>query len=80
MLSQAYQQDSAENPDAREIDPRNQLLWRMPVRRLEMEAMRDALVDAAADDRIADDTLQSLELLIRTTADARSPALKRPAR
>tara|TARA_R110000868_G_scaffold25433_8_gene99342 strand:+ start:2855 stop:3370 length:516 start_codon:yes stop_codon:yes gene_type:complete len=48
--------------------------------RFHVEAMRDALADAAADDRIADDTLQSLELLIRTTADARSPALKRPAR
>ncbi len=44
MLSDTYQQAAVENPAAREIDPENQLLWRMPRRRLEMEAMRDALL------------------------------------
>ena len=44
MLSAAYRQASIENPAAREKDPSNQLLWRMPARRLEMEAMRDSLL------------------------------------
>ncbi len=44
MLTAAYRQGSRENPDARRIDPDNALLWRLPVRRLELEAMRDALL------------------------------------
>ena len=44
MTSATYQQGSLENRNAREIDPQNDLLWRMPPRRLEMEAMRDSLL------------------------------------
>ena len=44
MLSAVYQQAAIENLDAREVDPDNRLLWRMPRRRLEMEAMRDAML------------------------------------
>jgi hypothetical protein len=44
MLSATYQQSAVEKPEAREKDPFNQLLWRMPSRRLEMESMRDALL------------------------------------
>lgn len=44
MLTAVYQQGSMERPDAREIDPDNALLWRMPPRRLEMEAMRDSML------------------------------------
>lgn len=44
MLSAVYRQASLENPDAREKDPDNKLLWRMPTRKLKMEAMRDALL------------------------------------
>ncbi|MGY8643222.1 MAG: PSD1 and planctomycete cytochrome C domain-containing protein [Verrucomicrobiales bacterium] len=44
MLSKAYQQASVENAAAREKDPLNQLLWRMPPRKLGMEAMRDSLL------------------------------------
>ena len=44
MLSAAYQQAALENSSAREKDPLNALLWRMPPRKLEMEAMRDTLL------------------------------------
>ena len=46
MLSQAYRQGAIENDQSRQIDPENQLLWRMPRRRLEFEAMRDAMLAA----------------------------------
>ena len=42
MLSQAYQQGAIENAESRSLDPDNRLLWRMPRRRLDMEAMRDS--------------------------------------
>jgi hypothetical protein len=44
MLSQAYRQAAVENEHNRQIDPENLLLWRMPRRRLEFEAMRDAML------------------------------------
>ncbi len=44
MLSDAYAQAAEENEAAREIDPENELLWRMPRRRLELEAMRDSML------------------------------------
>ena len=40
LLSQVYQQASAERLDARIVDPHNKLLWRMPRKRLSLEAMR----------------------------------------
>jgi hypothetical protein len=44
MLSAVYQQAAREDAVARNIDPDNRLLWRMPRRRLELEAMRDAML------------------------------------
>jgi hypothetical protein len=44
MLSQAYRQGAIENEHSRQVDPENQLLWRMPRRRLDFESMRDALL------------------------------------
>lgn len=44
MLSQAYRQGAVENEKAREIDPENLRLWRMPRRRLDFEAMRDSML------------------------------------
>ena len=44
MLSAVYQQGAIENSDARIVDPDNKLLWRMPRRRLEFEAMRDSML------------------------------------
>jgi hypothetical protein len=47
MLSNVYQQRSEDNPKVREIDPENRLLWRMNRRRLEFEALRDAMIAVA---------------------------------
>lgn len=44
MLSDVYQQAAVEHAASRQVDPENELLWRMPRRRLEMEAMRDAML------------------------------------
>ena len=44
MLSAAYQQSSALDARAFEIDPDDRLLWRFPRRRLDIEAWRDALL------------------------------------
>lgn len=47
MLSHAYTQGAVENEQSRRLDPENLLLWRMPRRRLEFEAMRDAMLAAS---------------------------------
>lgn len=44
VLSATYQQASDDDPARREIDPTNQLLWRMNRSRLELEPMRDAIL------------------------------------
>lgn len=44
MTSTTYRQASQRRPEADRIDPDNLLLWRMPVRRLEAEVVRDALL------------------------------------
>lgn len=46
MLSQAYHQGAVENEHSRQVDPDNQLLWRMPRRRLDFESMRDSMLAA----------------------------------
>ena len=47
MTSTAYQQSSADRPNARRADPENRLLWRMNRQRLEFEPMRDAMLAVA---------------------------------
>jgi hypothetical protein len=47
VLSRSYRMSSASQAAAQEADPANSLLWRMNVRRLEFEPLRDALLDAA---------------------------------
>jgi hypothetical protein len=44
MLSSAYQQSSANQPDAAAIDPENKLMWRFGRRRLEGEVIRDSML------------------------------------
>jgi len=44
LLSRAYQQSSADNKAARQMDPENKWLWRMNRRRLEIEELRDSLL------------------------------------
>ncbi len=47
MLSSTYQQASDDIAEDRTLDPENTLLWRQNRRRLEFEAMRDSLLQAA---------------------------------
>jgi hypothetical protein len=44
VLSRVYRQSSQFRPDAFAADPDNRLLWRAPQRRLEAEAIRDAML------------------------------------
>jgi hypothetical protein len=44
MLSATYRQSSRPRPEAMEIDPTNQLLWRMNPRRMDIEAYRDSIL------------------------------------
>jgi Protein of unknown function (DUF1553)/Protein of unknown function (DUF1549)/Planctomycete cytochrome C len=47
MLSATYRQASKPRADAAAIDEENNLLWRMPPRRMDAEAIRDSLLQAA---------------------------------
>jgi hypothetical protein len=47
LLSDAYRQASTFDPAAAKIDPHNDLLWRMNRRRLDGEALRDAILTVA---------------------------------
>lgn len=49
LLSSAYQQSGTENAAARRADPDNRLLWRMPRRRLDGEAIRDSILAVSGD-------------------------------
>ncbi|RUL83069.1 PSD1 and planctomycete cytochrome C domain-containing protein [Tautonia sociabilis] len=44
MTSAAYRQEATRRPELEEVDPENRLLGRMNVRRLEAEAVRDAIL------------------------------------
>lgn len=47
MTSAAYRQSCAANDAGRRVDPENRLLWRQRLRRLEAEALRDAVLAVA---------------------------------
>lgn len=47
LLSNAYQQSSADRPEAAAVDPENRLVWRMNRQRLEFEPLRDSLLAVA---------------------------------
>ncbi len=47
MASRVYQQAGTANAKAQELDPENLLLWRARHRRLEVEAIRDAMLTAS---------------------------------
>jgi hypothetical protein len=49
VLSDAYRQGTAFNPAAAKADPQNNLLWRMNRRRLDGEALRDAVLSVAGE-------------------------------
>jgi hypothetical protein len=44
LLSATYQMTTAQSEMGLRLDPNNRLLWRMPLRRLDAEAMRDAML------------------------------------
>lgn len=44
VTSHVYRQQTASRPEAARADASNELLWRMPLRRLEAEAIRDAIL------------------------------------
>lgn len=44
LCSSTYRQSSEPRPDAERVDPHNALLWRYPLRRLDAEALRDAML------------------------------------
>ena len=68
MNSSAYQQQSAANPRGLAEDPENRLLWRMNRRRLEAEAIRDALlaVSGTLDGRMGGPAFKNLTTPRRT--------------
>jgi hypothetical protein len=47
LVTDAYRQGGTFNPAAAQVDPENDLLWRMNRRRLDGEALRDAVLSAA---------------------------------
>ena len=71
MLSAVYQQASLERHEARVVDPDNELFWRMPRRRLELEAMRDGML-AVSGELKADGGGRPFELLAQPIVPRRS--------
>jgi hypothetical protein len=49
LNSAVYRQTSTPRPDASLIDPGDRLLWRFPLRRLDAEALRDAMLAVSAE-------------------------------
>jgi hypothetical protein len=49
LNSAAYRQAGSNDERAKQVDPDNRLLWRFPVRRLDAEAIRDALLAVSGD-------------------------------
>ena len=49
VLTRAWRQSSSYQPDAFQADPQNRMLWRMSKRRLEAEAIRDAMLSVSGE-------------------------------
>ena len=47
LMSATYRQSSRHRDDAAKVDPANRLLWRMNLRRLEAEVLRDSILAAS---------------------------------
>jgi hypothetical protein len=47
LTSRAYQQSSRFNPKAHAVDAGNRLIWRMPLRRLDAETLRDTILSVS---------------------------------
>ena len=48
VLSNTYQQASADRPDCQSVDPENRLVWKFNRQRLDLEALRDSLLAVSA--------------------------------
>ncbi|MDA0658746.1 MAG: DUF1549 and DUF1553 domain-containing protein [Planctomycetota bacterium] len=73
MTSTVYRQSSSQldaepRPNPREIDPENRLYWRMPLRRLESEVIRDVLLDVSGK---LDRSMGGPPVLLKTSPDGR---------
>ena len=44
LLTEAYRQSSTLNPNAAKLDAGNRLIWRIPLRRMDAETLRDSLL------------------------------------
>ena len=47
LLTKVWQQQSVDRPQARQVDPENQLFWKQNRQRLDFEAMRDSLLSVS---------------------------------
>ena len=47
VLSRTYRQSSVSRPAGMKVDPENQLLWRMPLRRKDAETIRDSILQVS---------------------------------
>ncbi len=72
MLSRVYQQAAVEDAAARAADPDNKWLWRMPRRRLDMEAMRDAMLAVSGELDVGTIGGRPFEFLANPTVPRRS--------
>jgi hypothetical protein len=68
LLSATYRQASKPRADAAEIDPANRLLWRMNPRRIDIEAYRDSLLEAAG---MLDPSLSGPSVDLESTGNVR---------
>jgi hypothetical protein len=62
LNSAVYRQSSGDSAVARQIDPENRLLWRMPRLRLDLEALRDSMlaVSGELDDSVGGQPYEEL--------------------
>jgi hypothetical protein len=49
LKSAVFRQSSAPRPDGDDVEPDNRLLWRFPLRRLDAEAVRDAMLSVSGE-------------------------------
>ena len=82
LLSSAYQMSTAWNEKAAAVDPENRLLWRMNRRRLEVEAIRDALLAATGglETQMGGSLLTTPNRLYVTSTASVNPDVYKPAR
>lgn len=59
MTSSAYQMSTEWNEQAAQVDPENELLWRMPRLRMDAEALRDSLLSVSG---LLDSTMGGISL------------------